>query len=541
MLLFGAVYSVPNLFKQSPALQVSSGKATVKVEAPMVEQVVKILADAQVPTEAVYFDHTQSGGTVRVRFHDTDTQTKGRDALQHVLAPNPDEASYVVALNSVSDTPLWLQHIGALPMYLGLDLRGGVHFLMQIDMQAALNKRIDSVQSDLRAQLREKNIRHAGITRQGNAVEIAFRDDDTRNKASAFLQDQYPDLAATTAGTAPDLKLVVTLTPKAEKQAMENAVKQNVSTLHNRVNELGVAEPVVQQQGADRIVVQLPGVQDVAQAKKILGRTATLEFRAVDDGPEAQAALAAGTVPFGDERYVERGSRPLLVKREVILTGENLQDAQPGFDSQKQVPSVNLVVDGKGATILKNYTRDNVGKRMAVLLVEKGQGRSHHRARDPKRTRHAFPDFGLDDLARGQRPRALAARRRAGRADGNHRRTHDRPEPGRRQHRQGLPFGALGLRCDPRLHDDLLHDVRPDLGRRAGHECDAAGGVAFIDAGHPDLARHRGHRARTRDGHRLERADQRAHPRRIAARACRPSKRSRPAMSALGQRFSTRT
>ena len=374
VLLFGAVYSVPNLFKQSPALQVSSGKATVKVEAPMVEQVVKILADAQVPTEAVYFDHTQSGGTVRVRFHDTDTQTKGRDALQHVLAPNPDEASYVVALNSVSDTPLWLQHIGALPMYLGLDLRGGVHFLMQIDMQAALNKRIDSVQSDLRAQLREKNIRHAGITRQGNAVEIAFRDDDTRNKASAFLQDQYPDLAATTAGTAPDLKLVVTLTPKAEKQAMENAVKQNVSTLHNRVNELGVAEPVVQQQGADRIVVQLPGVQDVAQAKKILGRTATLEFRAVDDGPEAQAALAAGTVPFGDERYVERGSRPLLVKREVILTGENLQDAQPGFDSQKQVPSVNLVVDGKGATILKNYTRDNVGKRMAVLLVEKGKG-----------------------------------------------------------------------------------------------------------------------------------------------------------------------
>ena len=196
VLLFGAVYSVPNLFKQSPALQVSSGKATVKVEAPMVEQVVKILADAQVPTEAVYFDHTQSGGTVRVRFHDTDTQTKGRDALQHVLAPNPDEASYVVALNSVSDTPLWLQHIGALPMYLGLDLRGGVHFLMQIDMQAALNKRIDSVQSDLRAQLREKNIRHAGITRQGNAVEIAFRDDDTRNKAAALLQDQYPDLAA---------------------------------------------------------------------------------------------------------------------------------------------------------------------------------------------------------------------------------------------------------------------------------------------------------------------------------------------------------
>ncbi len=374
VLLFGVVYAVPNFFKQSPALQVSSGKATVKVESTMVEQVRKILADANVQPDAIYFDHTQTGGTVRARFADTDVQSKGKEALQRALAPNPDDADYVIALNLVSDTPLWLQKIGALPMYLGLDLRGGVHFLMQIDMKAALNKRIDGIQSDLRAQLREKNIRHAGIARQGNTVEVAFRDEDTRTKASNFIQDQYPDLIATATGAGPDLKLVVTLSPQAEKQSMENAVKQNVSTLHNRVNELGVSEPVVQQQGADRIVVQLPGVQDVAQAKKILGRTATLEFRAVDESPEALAALAAGTVPFGDERYVERGARPLLLKREVILTGESLQDAQTGFDTQKQIPAVHLTVDGKGATIIKNYTRDNVGKRMAVLLIEKGKG-----------------------------------------------------------------------------------------------------------------------------------------------------------------------
>ena len=374
VLAFGVTYAIPNFFKQSPAVQISSGKATVKVEPALVERVNKVLADAGVNADAVWFDHTQTGGTVRARFSDGDTQLKAKDALQRVFAPQGDESNYVVALNLLSNTPLWLQKIGALPMYLGLDLRGGVHFLMQIDAKQALAKRIDSIQSDLRMQLREKNVRHAGISRQGSTIEIAFRDDDTRKKAINLVKDNHTDLVATEIGSGADLKLALNLTPAAERNALSYAVKQNITTLHNRVNELGVAEPVVQQQGADRIVVQLPGVQDVAQAKKILGRTATLEFRAVDESVEAQSALASGTVPFGLERYTERDGRVLLLKRDVILTGDNLQDAQAGFDNQSQEPAVHLTVDGKGATAMRNFTRDNIGKRMAALLIEKGKG-----------------------------------------------------------------------------------------------------------------------------------------------------------------------
>ncbi|HEU4622280.1 MAG TPA: protein translocase subunit SecD, partial [Burkholderiaceae bacterium] len=371
--LFGVVYTAPNFFGQSPAVQISSGKATVKVGPAMVERVTKALAEAKVAPQAVMFDQTQTGGTVRARFTDPDTQLKAKDAIQRALnGGNTEDPDYVVALNLISNTPAWMQKIGALPMYLGLDLRGGVHFLMQVDMRQALAKRVDAIQSDLRVQLREKNIRHAGITRVGNTIEIAFRDEASRNQARNLISDTQEGVQITEAGDG--LKLVLALSARAEQQAQNYAIQQNVTTLHNRVNELGVAEPVVQQQGADRIVVQLPGVQDVAQAKKILGRTATLEFRLVDDSIEAQTALAQGTVPYGLERYVERGSRPLLLKKEVILTGDNLQDAQAGFDSQKQEPSVNLVVDGKGATIMRNISRENIKKRMAVVLVEKGKG-----------------------------------------------------------------------------------------------------------------------------------------------------------------------
>lgn len=373
--IFGVLYTTPNFFGQSPAVQISSAKSTLKIEASMVERVVKALAEVNVKPDLIGYEVTQTGGTVRARFNDTDAQLKAKDAIQRALnGANTDEPDYVVALNLVSNTPAWMQAAHALPMYLGLDLRGGVHFLMQVDMKQALSKRLDASQSDLRVQLREKNIRHAGITRIGSTIEIAFREDATRTQARNLIADNLPDLQVVSSGEGSNLKVALTLTPQAEKSALEYAIKQNMTTLHNRVNELGVAEPVVQQQGADRIVVQLPGVQDVAQAKKILGRTATLEFRLVDDSADAQSALASGSVPFGSDRYVERGGRPLIVKREVILTGDNLQDAQAGFDTQKQQPSVNLNVDGKGATIMRNVSRDNIGKRMAVVLIEKGRG-----------------------------------------------------------------------------------------------------------------------------------------------------------------------
>ncbi|WP_028313086.1 protein translocase subunit SecD [Derxia gummosa] len=373
-LLFGLLYSVPNFFGQSPAVQVSSGKATIKVEPALLDRVNKLLADAGLQPEATVYEATQTGGTVRVRFHDTDTQLKAKDAIQKALAPDADDADYVVALNLVTDTPVWMQSIHALPMYLGLDLRGGVHFLMQVDTKAALAKKLEALQSDLRLQLREKNIRHAGIARSGDGVTIAFTTDEQRQRARDLLLGNFKDFTITEAGEGSELKLVATLGEKALRAAQDAAVKQNMTTLHNRVNELGVAEPVVQQQGADRIVVELPGVQDVAQAKKILGRTATLEVRLVDDSPEAQQALASGSVPFGLERYVERGGRPLLLKKEVVLTGDNLQDAQAGFSSEQQIPAVHLTLDGKGANIFRTVTRENLKKRMAIVLIEKGRG-----------------------------------------------------------------------------------------------------------------------------------------------------------------------
>lgn len=372
VLLFGALYTLPNFFGQSPAVQISSGKSTVKIEPAMVGRAQKILAEAKLPISSITFDSTQTGGTVRVRVADTETQYKVKDALSLALNPTTatsDDVSYVVALNLVTNTPRWLQSIRALPMYLGLDLRGGVHFLMQVDMKQALTKRVDALQSELRTQLREKNIRHNGITRQGNAIEISFRDEATRSKALELVKNQFTDLQAQTSSSA-EMKVVLALSERAQRQAQEYAVKQNMTTLHNRVNELGVAEPVVQQQGADRIVVQLPGVQDVAQAKKILGRTATLEFRSVDDN----AISIDGSAPFGSDIYQERSGRPIVLKRDVVLTGNNLQDAQPGFDSQTGEATVNLVVDGKGANIMRQFTRDHIGKRMAIVLIEKGRG-----------------------------------------------------------------------------------------------------------------------------------------------------------------------
>ena len=370
-LVVGVLYALPNLFGEAPAVQVSSGKVTLKVDASLVPRVEGILADAGIKPDFVQFD----GNSVKARLADVDTQVHAKDALVKALNPDPDNPSYIVALNLLSRSPAWMGQIRALPMYLGLDLRGGVHFLMQVDMKAALDKRAESLAGDLRSLLRDKNIRHGGIARDGQTVELRFRDPAARTQALDLLAVQVPDMAWTETGDGSELRLVGRLKPEAARRVQEQAIKQNITTLHNRVNELGVAEPVIQQQGLDRVVVQLPGVQDTAKAKDIIGRTATLEVRMVDESAAARdAESGAGPVPFGSERFLERSGAPLIVKREVILTGENLTDAQPGFDSQTQEPTVNLTLDAKGARVFRDVTRENIGKRMAILLFEKGKG-----------------------------------------------------------------------------------------------------------------------------------------------------------------------
>jgi len=370
-LVVGFLYTLPNFFGEAPAVQVSSGKATVRVDVAVETRVAAALSDAGIEADLIQFD----GQSVRARFASTDVQMRARDVIARALNPDPEDPSYIVALNLVSQSPRWLAGIHALPMYLGLDLRGGVHFLMQVDMEAALTRRVESTVGDARALLREADIRHAGVSRDAQTLEIRFRDAATRSAARTLLGERVPEMEWTEVGEPDALRLVGRLRADAAQTIQESAIKQNISTLHNRVNELGVAEPVVQQQGADRIVVQLPGVQDTAKAKDIIGRTATLEVRLVDESAEAAAAAAGqGPVPFGSERFVERGGVPLIVKREAILTGENLTDAQPGFDGQTQEPAVHLTLDAKGARVFREVTRANVGRRMAIILFERGRG-----------------------------------------------------------------------------------------------------------------------------------------------------------------------
>ena len=369
-MVVGLLYTLPNFFGEAPAVQVSSGKATLKVDAGLVPRVEQALQAAGLKPDFVQLE----GNSVRARFGDTDTQLKARDAIVRALNPDPADPSYIVALNLVSRSPQWLTGLGAQPMYLGLDLRGGVHFLMQVDMAAALTKKTESLAGDVRTLLRDKSIRHAGIQRSGDSIEVRLRDREAQTKAREALTLAQADMLWTEAGDAAEPRLIGRIKPEAVRNVQQQALTQNINTLHNRINELGVAEPVIQQQGADRVVVQLPGVQDVAKAKDIIGRTATLEVRMVDDGPEAQAALGGGApVPFGTERFLERGGVPIIVKRQVVLTGENLTDAQAGFDDNQQ-PAVHLTLDARGARIFRDVTRENINKRMAILLFEKGRG-----------------------------------------------------------------------------------------------------------------------------------------------------------------------
>ena len=370
-LLLGVIYTLPNFFGEAPAVQVSSSKMSAKVDDATLIRVAEAIKAADVPAAVL----TLEGNSIKARFETTEQQLKAKDAIQKALIPEGTENGYVVALNLLSRSPAWLTALHAAPMYLGLDLRGGVHFMLQVDMKAALSQKVESLAGDIRSTLREKEVRHGGISRNDQSIEIKVRDQAQLTAVRRILSEQFADLQANEAADGAEFKMTATIRPEAARKVQEQALKQNITTLHNRINELGVAEPVIQQQGLDRIVVQLPGVQDTAKAKDILGRTATLEVRMVDESSEARnAEQTNGMVPFGSERYLERNGQALIVKKQVILTGDNLTDAQPGFDGQTQEPVVNLSLDGKGARIFKDVTRENIGKRMAILLFEKGKG-----------------------------------------------------------------------------------------------------------------------------------------------------------------------
>ncbi|WP_292980000.1 protein translocase subunit SecD [Nitrosomonas sp.] len=361
-ILLGLLYTLPNFFGESPAVQISPLRSGTPTDTALLQRIEQALKQKNLAYNGTILE---SSG-IKIRFADTDTQIKARDILDAEVGKD-----YVVALNLLSNSPQWMHHIGALPMYLGLDLRGGVHFMLQVDMAGALTKALDRYNADLRSTLREQRIPSAGIERERSRIIVKFRDEQAREKAMAEFGKTFEDLAFKPENISNELRVIASIKPEAMTRMQNTAVQRNITTLRNRVNELGVAEPIIQQAGTDRVIVQLPGVQDTAKAKDILGRTATLEVRMVDDDGDIDAALR-GSIPAGTELLSERSGGQLLVKKQILLTGDRITDAQPGFDQDKQA-AVHVTLDNNGSRIFKQLTRNNVGKRMAILLVEKNQ------------------------------------------------------------------------------------------------------------------------------------------------------------------------
>ena len=369
-LALGLLYTLPNFFGEAPAVQVSTARTTLKIDSTVLGRVEDALKKAGMQPTGVFLDIN----SVKVRFADTDTQLKAKDVITQVLNPDPQDPSYTVALNLLSNSPAWLAAIPiipARPMYLGLDLRGGVHFLLQVDMRAALSKQLDSYVGDIRSQLRDKNVRHAGIARESNGIAIQFRDSETRDRARTLVAEQFPDLQLADAGAGSELRLIASIRPEAQKRIQETALKQNIQTLHNRINELGVAEPVIQQQGLDRVVVELPGVQDTAKAKEILGRTATLEVRLVDE--DAMRSNSTINVDVFPERKRDGSVSNVPTRKQVLLTGDRFTGAGATFD-QHQQPAVSINLDAAGGRVMLGVTRENLGHLMAIILFERGKG-----------------------------------------------------------------------------------------------------------------------------------------------------------------------
>ncbi|WP_248321206.1 MULTISPECIES: protein translocase subunit SecD [unclassified Caballeronia] len=370
-LVIGLVYTLPNFFGEAPAVQVSSGKATVKLDSSTLANVEGALAASHITADEVTFDNSQTNANIRVRLKDTDTQLRVKDLLTKTLNSDPTDPQYIVALNLQSASPRWLTALHALPMYLGLDLRGGVHFLLQVDMAGALNKKLDSDAADARTYLRDRNIRDGGVNRVGQSVVVNFSDQAVADNARNLLSTGVSELQWTTRQGGDGVQVVGTFSAGTQKTVEDGALKQNITTLHNRVNELGVAEPVIQQQGADRIVVELPGVQDTAKAKDIIGRTATLEARLADP-VNTYASGPNDPVPPGDEAF-KQGDRTVFLRKQVIFTGDRIIDASAGFDDHQR-PSVNIRLDSAGGRAVGAVSRDNIGKPMAMVLFEKGKG-----------------------------------------------------------------------------------------------------------------------------------------------------------------------
>jgi len=365
-LLLALLYAMPNLFGFAQVVQVSAAKREVKVDAATLERVQEALKSAGAAPGLLALE----GTAVQARFDSTEDQLHAKDALQHALNPNASDPDYIVAMNQVSRAPAWLNKINSRPMYLGLDLRGGVHFMLQVDMRAAITKRLDTMASDIRVKLREKDVRHNGVSRSGDAIEVRASDAATLEAARAVIRDTQADLQIEQPAGG-DLRLVAALKPQALQQVQTDAVKQNINTLHKRVNELGVAEPVIQQQGVDRIVVQLPGVQDPTQAKELIGRTATLEVRLVDEAAR-QSGVMAGADVF-PERGRDGSVTPIPVKRQVVLTGDRFNGADATKDENgRAAVSVNL--DKAGGKVMRDVTRENLKKQMAIILFERGKG-----------------------------------------------------------------------------------------------------------------------------------------------------------------------
>jgi preprotein translocase subunit SecD len=366
-IFIGLIYSIPNFFGESPALQVKTTKTSDKLDLSILGTIENSLKEANLPFDGI----VQEPNGIKIKFASPDSQVKAKDVLQNALGSN-----YVIALNLVSKSPSWLSKIGAIPMYLGLDLRGGVHFLLQVDMKAAAEKAAESYLNDFRMTLRKERISYIGASRLNEIVKIQFDSQEELDKAKKLIKVNYPDLMMNESSSGKDKALDISMSEMGKKKIQEFALKQNLQTLHNRINELGVAEPIIQQQGLDRIVVQLPGVQDTAKAKEILGRTATLEIRLVDEDKTDIATLESaqkGNAPFGDDLFKDRDGRSILVKKNVLLTGDRITDAGPGVDQQSGRSVVHVTLDGRGSNIFKQVTRENVGKRLAILLIEKGQ------------------------------------------------------------------------------------------------------------------------------------------------------------------------
>lgn len=366
MILIGLIYTIPNFFGESPAVQITPAKSSAKLDPALLGKVEDIFKQEKIEYDGVY----QDARGVKARFKNTDTQIRAKDVLQANLG-----ADYTVALNLLSRSPNWLHSLGAKPMYLGLDLRGGVHFLMQVDMKAALSKAAERFVGDFKIALRKERISYVGVSREGETVQVRFNSADELAKARTVIAKEYPNLTLEESTIGEERILKASLNLVEQKSIQDFAIKQNIQTLHNRINELGVAEPIIQQQGADRVVVQLPGVQDTAKAKEILGRTATLEIRMVDEEKSDAATLEKadkGQAPIGDDVFKNRDGRAVLVKKNVVLTGDYITDAGPGVDGQSGRSTVNVTLDARGARIFQQVTRENVGKRMAILLIEKG-------------------------------------------------------------------------------------------------------------------------------------------------------------------------